>query len=61
VLDVVEQGAAAARRRAAAADGRADRLQTRHEAIGDVRGMGLLGDQLVEDRETSARYSSARR
>jgi 2,2-dialkylglycine decarboxylase (pyruvate) len=30
-------------------------LQTRHESIGDVRGMGLLvGVELVEDRETRA-------
>ena len=30
-------------------------LQTRHEAIGDVRGMGLLvGVELVEDRATRA-------
>jgi 2,2-dialkylglycine decarboxylase (pyruvate) len=30
-------------------------LQTRHEAVGDVRGMGLLcGIELVEDRETRA-------
>ena len=31
-------------------------LQARHEAIGDVRGMGLLcGLELVEDRDTRGR------
>jgi 2,2-dialkylglycine decarboxylase (pyruvate) len=55
VLDVVEQEGLAA-----AAQARGDQLQNglralqqRHEAIGDVRGMGLLvGIELVEDRDT---------
>jgi 2,2-dialkylglycine decarboxylase (pyruvate) len=55
VLDVVEEDglAAAAERRGAYLLDRLHELEDRHEAIGDVRGMGLLtGIELVEDRET---------
>src|SRR5215216_1247769 len=57
VLDVVltEDLPAAARRRGDRLMNRLRELQTRHEAIGDVRGMGLLvGVELVEDRDTRA-------
>src|SRR3954468_22940869 len=55
VLDVVEQEglAAAALARGERLMNGLTELQSRHEAIGDVRGMGLLvGIELVEDRET---------
>jgi 2,2-dialkylglycine decarboxylase (pyruvate) len=55
VLDVVEEEglAPAAARRGDYLMARLGELQERHEAIGDVRGMGLLvGLELVEDRET---------
>jgi 2,2-dialkylglycine decarboxylase (pyruvate) len=55
VLDVVEEEglAAAARRRGDYLLGRLAELQQRHEAIGDVRGVGLLtGIELVEDRDS---------
>jgi len=55
VLDVVqEEGlAAAASRKGAYLLARLGELQERHEAIGEVRGMGLLtGIELVEDRDT---------
>jgi 2,2-dialkylglycine decarboxylase (pyruvate) len=55
VLDVVEEEdlAAASRARGDYLLGRLGELQERHEAIGDVRGMGLLcGVELVEDRDT---------
>jgi 2,2-dialkylglycine decarboxylase (pyruvate) len=55
VLDVVEQEnlAAAARRRGDQLLRRLGELQERHEAIGDVRGMGLLtAIELVEDRDS---------
>jgi 2,2-dialkylglycine decarboxylase (pyruvate) len=55
VIDVVEQEglADAARRRGDHLLGRLGELQDRHEAIGDVRGMGLLtGIELVEDRDS---------
>jgi 2,2-dialkylglycine decarboxylase (pyruvate) len=55
VIDVVEQEglADAARRRGDHLLGRLGELQERHEAIGDVRGMGLLtGIELVEDRDS---------
>jgi 2,2-dialkylglycine decarboxylase (pyruvate) len=57
VLDVVEEEglAAAARRRGDYLLARLGELQERHEAIGDVRGRGLLvGIELVEDRESRA-------
>ncbi len=57
VLDVVEQEglAAAALARGERLINGLTELQTRHEAIGDVRGMGLLvGIELVEDRDTRA-------
>jgi 2,2-dialkylglycine decarboxylase (pyruvate) len=57
VLDVVlEQDlATAARERGERLLARLRDLQNRHEAIGDVRGMGLLcGVELVEDRATRA-------
>jgi 2,2-dialkylglycine decarboxylase (pyruvate) len=55
VIDVVEEEglADAARRRGEYLLGRLGELQERHEAIGDVRGMGLLtGIELVEDRDS---------
>jgi 2,2-dialkylglycine decarboxylase (pyruvate) len=55
VLDVVEQEglAAASRARGEQLMSGLRELQQRHEAIGDVRGMGLLvGIELVEDRDT---------
>jgi 2,2-dialkylglycine decarboxylase (pyruvate) len=55
VIDVVEEEglAGAARRRGDYLLGRLGELQERHEAIGDVRGMGLLtGIELVEDRDS---------
>jgi 2,2-dialkylglycine decarboxylase (pyruvate) len=55
VLDVVEEEglAAAARRRGDQLLQRLGELQERHEAIGDVRGMGLLtAIELVEDRDS---------
>jgi 2,2-dialkylglycine decarboxylase (pyruvate) len=55
VLDVVEEErlADAAHRKGEYLLGRLGELQQRHEAIGDVRGMGLLtGIELVEDRDT---------
>jgi 2,2-dialkylglycine decarboxylase (pyruvate) len=61
VLDVViEQDlAGAARERGDRLMGGLRELQERHEAIGDVRGMGLLcGVELVDDRETRARADS---
>jgi 2,2-dialkylglycine decarboxylase (pyruvate) len=57
VLDVVEEErlADAARRKGDYLLGRLGELQERHEAIGDVRGVGLLtGIELVEDRDTRA-------
>src|SRR4051794_18394964 len=57
VLDVVEQEglAAAALARGEQLIGGLQELQARHEAIGGVRGMGLLvGIELVEDRDTKA-------
>jgi 2,2-dialkylglycine decarboxylase (pyruvate) len=57
VLDVVmeEDLPAAARRRGARLLDGLRELQSRHEAIGDVRGMGLLcGVELVDDRDTRA-------
>src|ERR671922_129456 len=55
VIDVVEEEglADAARRRGEYLLGRLGELQERHEAIGDVRGIGLLtGIELVEDRDS---------
>lgn len=55
VLDVVEQEnlAAAARARGDYLLARLGELQERHEAIGDVRGLGLLtAIELVEDRDS---------
>ncbi len=55
VLAVVEEEslAAAARERGAQLLARLGELQERHEAIGDVRGMGLLtAIELVEDRDS---------
>jgi 2,2-dialkylglycine decarboxylase (pyruvate) len=55
VLDVVQEEdlAAASRARGDYLLGRLGELQERHEAIGDLRGMGLLcGVELVEDRDT---------
>lgn len=55
VLDVVEEEglAAQARERGEYLRARLGELQERHEAIGDVRGMGLLcGIELVEDRDS---------
>ncbi len=57
VLDVVleEDLPGAARARGARLMAGLEELQGRHEAIGDVRGMGLLcGIELVEDRHTRA-------
>jgi 2,2-dialkylglycine decarboxylase (pyruvate) len=57
VLDVVveEDLAARATRQGDRLLGHLRELQTRHETIGDVRGMGLLcGIELVEDRDTRA-------
>jgi 2,2-dialkylglycine decarboxylase (pyruvate) len=57
VLDVVlsEDLPGAARARGDQLIGGLRELQTRHESIGDVRGMGLLvGVELVEDRDTRA-------
>jgi 2,2-dialkylglycine decarboxylase (pyruvate) len=57
VLDVVveEDLAARAARQGTRLMGHLRTLQERHEAIGDVRGMGLLcGIELVEDRSTRA-------
>ena len=57
VLDVVleEDLAGAARRGGERLLGGLRELQNRHEAIGEVRGMGLLaGIELVEDRDTRA-------
>jgi 2,2-dialkylglycine decarboxylase (pyruvate) len=57
VLEVVaeEDLAARAARQGERLLGHLRELQTRHEAVGDVRGMGLLcGIELVEDRETRA-------
>jgi 2,2-dialkylglycine decarboxylase (pyruvate) len=55
VIDVIEQEGlvAAARARGDQLLAGLRELQTRHEAIGDVRGQGLLcGIELVKDRET---------
>jgi 2,2-dialkylglycine decarboxylase (pyruvate) len=55
VIDVVERQdlAAAARERGGHLLARLGELQGRHEAIGDVRGMGLLAAiELVEDRDS---------
>jgi len=57
VLDVVlsEDLPGAARARGDQLIGGLRELQDRHEAIGDVRGMGLLvGVELVEDRDSRA-------
>jgi 2,2-dialkylglycine decarboxylase (pyruvate) len=57
VIDVVEEEglAGAARRKGDYLLARLGELQDRHEAIGDVRGMGLLcGIELVEDRDSRA-------
>jgi 2,2-dialkylglycine decarboxylase (pyruvate) len=57
VLDVVlsEDLAGAAKRRGDRLMSGLRELQARHEAVGDVRGLGLLvGVELVEDRETRA-------
>ncbi|GAA4522293.1 aspartate aminotransferase family protein [Actinoallomurus oryzae] len=57
VLDVVEEEDLAGRaaRRGERLGGHLRELATRHEIIGDVRGMGLLwGVELVEDRATKA-------
>jgi 2,2-dialkylglycine decarboxylase (pyruvate) len=57
VLEVVaeEDLAAQAARQGERLLGHLRALQDRHEAVGDVRGMGLLcGIELVEDRETRA-------
>ena len=57
VLDVVrdEDLPGRAQRAGARLMGHLRELQTRHEAIGDVRGLGLLcGLELVEDRDTRA-------
>ena len=55
VLEVVQEEDLAARaaRQGARLMGHLRELQARHEAIGDVRGLGLLvGIELVEDRES---------
>lgn len=55
VLDVVQEEnlAERARLRGERLGGRLRELQERHEAVGEVRGLGLLwGVELVEDRET---------